>query len=1308
MALKYFLSIFLSLAVFELSAQIQISESNSSRYVFSWNLQNYEITEIDSGQKFSEISFSTANTILGEDGEAVLPGYSILLGIPPEGDIRVSFSSEAVKTVPLKSPVLKHKNLITRRQPDLIFNNSWICEPVYGKLQGIRTARLIIRPFIHDEKTNTLKVLQSGTCTIEFPSYPTAATSITKVTNQKLVLSNNLVNYSVAEGWYRDGRLAKVAASAFPITAGQKVYRFSIGDGNAGFNEMTTNENGILKIPGGAITTNFGRIKINEVALYASFKGELPVGSLEISGIPSGLVEVPLMRIDRNRNTFVDEDDYFLAFVTGASDWTYDESGRYTFRFDRYDDYRKYWLTASSGKTAEIDLMQASNIAGETVFSVDNRIIFSKSLIQSSGNEGGLSWFWENINNVNSYNLQLPGLDTSFGGGIIIKANRPSSVLAFLGEPLISDMDKYIVNKWGDRNLRISTKSDMLELQSIEVHYKRKLIIGDAEKLEFFSPADSLFCTYSLQVTTNDLLYIFRISNDEKRVSLVDTIRNFANRSFTWADTGGRGIRYMICSERALSLLPERSAAPNKVKSDFLVDNLRAVTDSTDFLIITGADFTEASLKLAAHKKKIGFKAPRVVVVKDVYDAFSGGDVDPAAIRNFITYVQNYWKNSKHLDYVLLFGSGNYDYKGVSPRPQPIHIPVYYDGFTVLEDFFTTHNGVSQAVVGRITCNKESEAFDVVDKIIAMEDPEKADYSDWRNRALFVADDDMQGSTHDGIAHHKSSDYSTDVIEKKNPAINMNKVYLFDYKWNSAGQKPEASKAVFNVIDNGVGYVNYFGHGSHLQWAQEKVLLNENVINLKNENRYPLISSFSCSVGRFDSPEEPCLSSVLVTTGKCGAIATISSTRTAYASSNERLAINFYSVLFDQDTISSIGMAFYKAKDRNFSNYSRSYAILGDPSIIINKPVYKVKMEIHNKAGLKKDTLMALEQITVKGTVEDKNGSVISGFGSPNEPAFIHLGLFNSPEEAGRKDGGADISVRYKMPGRAVFMGRTEIHNGRFQQVIQLPGNLTFNKPGVKLTAYAWRDGRTEAASGFKDTLIFSGTDSTVSNNDTSGPQITIRPVHDYPEFSTEKMSFNNQVIVMDSLKCEIDIFDSNGVDVIGIGPDEGITLEIEGFSSKQNINHKFRFNEGDFRKGSVLIREHALKPGTYTLKLSARDLQGNLSKASFVVKITPPEEFKLDRVFNSPNPFKMGRGTKFYFFPTCTSCKTHVAIKIYTLSGKPVCVIKNAVNGQFWDGRDQAGTLLSPDIYLYQIVGSAPQQNKQVKSKIMKLVINP
>ncbi len=81
----------------------------------------------------------------------------------------------------------------------------------------------------------------------------------------------------------------------------------------------------------------------------------------------------------------------------------------------------------------------------------------------------------------------------------------------------------------------------------------------------------------------------------------------------------------------------------------------------------------------------MGFLAPRIANVKDIFDSFSGGDIDPVAIRNFIAFVQRNWSGSQNLSYVLLFGGGHYDYKGVSNKP--VYIPVYYDGSRPVEDF---------------------------------------------------------------------------------------------------------------------------------------------------------------------------------------------------------------------------------------------------------------------------------------------------------------------------------------------------------------------------------------------------------------------------------------------------------------------------------------------------------------------------------------------------------------------------------------------------------------------------------------------
>jgi hypothetical protein len=177
--------------------------------------------------------------------------------------------------------------------------------------------------------------------------------------------------------------------------------------------------------------------------------------------------------------------------------------------------------------------------------------------------------------------------------------------------------------------------------------------------------------------------------------------------------------------------------------------------------------------------------------------------------------------------------------------------------------------------------------------------------------------------------------------------------------------------------------------------------------------------------------------------------------------------------------------------------------------------------------------------------------------------------------------------------------------------------------------------------------------------------------------------------------------------------------MEIPGIISRRNINYKFQFAEGDFRKGSALLsfEENDLKVGSYPLKVTAQDLPGNVSQAAFTLEITDRMAFTLNHVFNTPNPMRMGGTTRFFFYPSTTTTQNVVppldyiiVIKIYSLGGKLLKVIKKASNGQTWDGRDQTGYVLPPNIYLYQVTADYPSQDegKLIKSKIQKLVIHP
>ena len=1317
-------------------------------------------TLLDSGKLSTVVSFAGENIALGAVGEPLIPGMSLYAGIPAAGMVRVSFSPGATHTLTLHHPLKTRRRVqgeaaLPPSQRDIRFLEPWISAPRYTAFGDLRAAHLVVRPVRYEAGSNALQFLETGECTIEFPpAPPSAAAAASATSDYQRMLKGLLLNYDVARTWAKTSArrsLHKVASATgsdpFPLSYGQQVFTFTIGDGHGGMNEVTVKENGVVKITGAQIMRLFGRsagtLSMSALAVYGSVKGELPLAAPGIGAIPVGIAEVPLLRVDRNHNGLVDADDFVLAYVTGLNDWVYDSVQHdFVYVTDDFDDYRHYYLAlkqSGAGASMARFTQPPTAVGVDTLDSFLNRAMFKESLMRPAvfndkcipKDQDGLEWVWQRVAPNGSFEcpLDLADLDTSQNGTLRFKSfySMPSSVSATIsGTPICTqcaDNTDYLIEHWGNRLVYARNGSSgchIWQLEHMEVRYHTKLsAAGDILRMHVFSSTDSLATSYRLSGIGGRSVYVFRIPKDESDMSLIDSVSG--KSSLVWSDSGRSGARYFLCGESGLTTIPDNgfSPLPQPSKSGYLISNLRDVNSETNYLIVTHPDFLDETNRLATHKAARDFK-PAVVSIHDVYTYFAGGNTDPSALRNFLAYAKHDWKNGTALEYVLFMGAGHYDFKRIRAT-EPNFIPPSEQGWSdegsfCYEDFYSMlapPDSVSELslALGRLPCKTKSEAATLVDKIIETEDAQQADWSAWRNTMIFVADDDMQGTIDDPIVgndrgHHAASERTAALVESLRPSMDLRKVYLFEYPWNANLEKPEASHAIVNAINSGVGYVNFFGHGSPTQWTDECVLTPKIVPQLNNEKRYPLISSFSCSVGKFDIPNATSLNEALVKTPHAGAIAAFGATRETEASSNENLAKTMYAALLDTTSSPSFGMAILAAKALSYSNGNSLYALLGDPSLRLVTPMRKIQLEIDTAAGRASDTLKALQKITIKGSIVDETGAADHSFGA-SAPAYVQLSIFNPPELTTRKDNGKDTSVRYTMPGAPLFSGKVAVQNGAFSQSAILPLSVAMDKSGSKLIAYAY-EGQT-AALGSREALYFHGSKPR-SRDDTLGPRITIRPVYDAKAMSTDAVSFTDRITSSLPLSCEFDLYDPSGVNVSNSGPDEGLTMEVPGVISRRNINHLFQFVEGDFRRGSAAVSFEAgsLKSGHHDLVLTAQDLLGNVTRTTFALEITDENTLTLDHVFNAPNPMRMGGATRFYFYPTSTTADigAGAVIKIYSLGGRLLRVMQGARNGEVWDGRDQTGYPLPPAIYLFQV--SVDAQDKHVKSKIQKLVIHP
>jgi len=1370
-------AVLLSLSPQKISAGVTVAESTPSRLVLDWELTGFDTLAVigasgSSGKIDRQIAvyYDGGRIPAGDSAGALIHAYSIDVGVPPVGDVRVFVESPEVSVARLSGSLQRRVSRPDSSAPR--FTSRWVGEPRYGMLGGYRYAQILLRP-VYDMGNGRVQLLKKARVTVEFPASAHTGNVWAPRGEYERMTARMLLNFRTAQGWYVSqgrGGLRKRAAERsdpYPFSSGQTLAKFRVGDGSRGLNEGLTNENSLIKIRGSKIREIFGAgTRMASVALYASYRGEMDtLAASAPDEIPAGVYEAPLLRYDLNGNGYADDDDYVIAYVSGASDWTYDK--RFVFSLNRLDDYRTYWLAVKGAGDGMVmrRFDQPSAFGPERGTYEAN--LYLKAPLQLSeadrNHEGGIDWVWKkfSLNRADTtIRLELPGIDRRMPGSIALRYGSNSGGGLFsldLGAVRLCSgcgVSEVSVNDWGSSDLLIkyggvTSSKAYYELSAIHVRYSRPIVLGgDVGKLEVFSANAAEPARYRLSKSGGGLAYIARVPADGRDVELVDTVRS---SSYAWNDAGGEGVRYMIMLDSEIvdysdSVTVAGDRSVRKEYQDYQIRDLRGVDNSTDFLIVTHTDFLDAAVKLAAYKRvTMGFKKPKVILINDILDQFSGGNTDRVAIRNFLQYVYGNWINGSGeygnldgsgdiLSYVLLMGVGHYDYKNISSRAVNF-IPVPYIGGRINEDFYVFFDRDSPSLqhncryfLGRLPVMNLFDADNVVEKIKETEDPRAANFDSWRGRVVLSADDDQQGASADPIipphyaSHTASSEFVARVIDGGRPDIAMKKIYLFEYGWDERYYKPAATRALINEINSGVAVVNWFGHGSSTQIADELLFSRDNVAALDNRRRYPLFSIFSCKVGKYDQPGEESLAAALVKRPQGGGIAVVAAARDVYSGPNEDLAVPFFSELFGpgDEAELSIGGALVKAKARSASYEDRYYVLLGDPSIkIIGRGSGIEELRITDTAGAPVDTLKALQRVTVRGKV--------SGL-REGDSAYAAVTLFNPPQDSvRRKDGGRfDTVTVYSMPGTPVFSA-TKVRVGRdggFEQPVMLPMNLAFGKPGVKLTAYAWKEKEGTAVSagylgaGYRDGLLFYGSES-ADLSDTEGPKISVRPVY-YKDGALEQNStmnsaglfVKNRITAQLPVTLEIKIEDESGINKISGGPDEGITIEVKGALSKRSINHLFDFDTGSFTQGRAVyaFEANALGSGTYDLIISAQDLLGNVSKLSVVWEVADESDIKLGHVINVPNPVKMGRQTRFYYTHSNVpgDLNVNVTIRVYSLGGRLLSVIRNPKNGEPWVPRDNRGNYLTPNVYLYQVTAASQNAGKTVKSKIKKLAVLP
>ena len=747
---------------------------------------------------------------------------------------------------------------------------------------------------------------------------------------------------------------------------------------------------------------------------------------------------------------------------------------------------------------------------------------------------------------------------------------------------------------------------------------------------------------------------------------------------------------------------------------DGVLKDISKINSRTEYLIISAPDFLEGAVALGEFRSggdAVSTFATTVVNVDDIYRQYTGGSLSPVAIRDYIAYAYSVCPD---LRYVLLLGSGHYDYRGFTGKQSKDFMPPFEMEDNVTEDFFAVLDSGEMVrygsydldlSVGRLSVLSMADFSAYFEKLKDYEMVHRFDHSEWRNNLLLTADDAKNGVSDDHTEHTTKQEGVARLIDSLTEKIgyrwSQKKVYLLDYDEDAAGQKRQASQDFLNMMNQGALLTTYFGHGSKTDWAGEGLLKPSYLSRVNNKGRYTILNSFSCTVGRFDEGGKRSLSEEFLFAPEAGSIASVGAARETYEVYNELLGRNFILNLLSNPGI-TIGDAFVNAKrvrrrEESMLKYSlqrynnEHYLLFGEPVLQMLRDDFVVSLD------QKIDTLKALDKMRLSGSVRGmSDGHIALSLRESGSEKRLYKG-FASDDDT--------LDVRYE--GGLIYSEQVPVAGGRFETEFVLPRKIAFGDTAVEFSAWAYsNDEKPIGRFRIGGIGVFGFSAYADSIHDAVPPTIQIQSCY---RKGSEASYANGETVRLQSPAClQVVVEDSTGLD-FREQADEGISFELHGVEAPY---HPYPYLEQSSKR-AVLRKEFssaAYPEGYYVFTVQAQDVLGNIARKTVILEITGDMKAGLADVFNVPNPVGK-KGTTFYFKNLAVDRESTVDIFIYNQHGRLVKVLKDAVSGvTHWDGKDNHGRLLANGLYHYVVrseVAASDGFKKKTWTKKQKLLIS-
>ncbi|MGD0754839.1 MAG: type IX secretion system sortase PorU [Bacteroidales bacterium] len=722
---------------------------------------------------------------------------------------------------------------------------------------------------------------------------------------------------------------------------------------------------------------------------------------------------------------------------------------------------------------------------------------------------------------------------------------------------------------------------------------------------------------------------------------------------------------------------------------------------SADMIIVTHPLFRAYAEKLAdIHLKNDGLVS-QIVTPEQIYNEFSGGIPDIAAIRNFLRMKYMKQKDSAHpLKYLLLFGDGSYENKTPPPN-NPNFIPTYQsensnvvvssftsdDFYGLLEDGAGEADGTEDIGIGRLPVSDTIQAGIVISKIKRYLDP--VNMGSWKNVICLTADDE------DANTHMEDAEGLAAILNDSVPAYNIDKIYLDAFKQTTTvnGQSyPEVNKAIDDRINSGCLIFNYTGHGNENELAAERVVTTEDINSWNNGGKLPLFITATCEFSRFDDIDinlatrqmtgKPSGGEMVLLNKDGGGIALMSTTRVVYSAPNYDLNRNIFSCAFKRDESGNplcLGDIIKIAKNNSGSGPNkRNFTLLGDPALKLAYPYHgKVITDSVNNVSVydKIDSLKALSLITIAGHIEDPLGNPLNAFDGVVSPIVYDKA---SKIKTLANDGGPTMT--FDLMNNILFSGKTMAKNGRFNFTFIVPRDIDYSFGSGKISYYA--NDKNEDMNGSFNNIIVGGFSKTLLT-DNEGPDIKL--------YMNDTLFKNGGITDSNPTLLAI-LNDQGGINTTGSGIGHDLTGFLDNDSNRSFVLNSYFVDDFDnYRRGSIKYTLSGLSEGSHSITVKAWDNFNNSSEKTITFQVVTGGKFLLRNLFNYPNPFISE--TNISLEHNRPDKELDVTINIFNIDGRIIKIIKTKIETTgytippvVWDGNDEGGRKVGRGMYPYTV----------------------